>query len=183
MSQNYDDVWFTCKARIAAELRLKNNDTQSQFLLIWYALFSSVIAVIGLRSKDFLGSHTDLYTTILSIVLLAISMWVSVKDFRGRAIAMRKNHIALKLLIDDLNQNNVTAQQKPKKYSELLVECENHLSYDDKYFRFFAKTSRGMNGLDYISLLFQFLIRWAFILGLYLLPLLIVILNFKKLSQ
>lgn len=142
MSQNFNDIWFTYKARIAAELRLKNNDIQSQVLLVWYAIASSVIGIVGLRYKDFLGPDTDLYTAILSIVLLVISMLITARDYRGRAISMRTNHIALKLLYDELSVGNLTPQQKPQLYSKLLSECENHSSYDDRYFRIFANTSR-----------------------------------------
>lgn len=180
MSQNFNDVWFTCKARIAAELRLKNNDIQSQILLVWYAIASSVIAIIGLRYKDFLGPNTDLYTTILSIILLAISMLITARDYRGRAISMRSNHIALKLLYDELTIGNLTPRKKPQLYSKLLSECENHSSYDDRYFRVFANTSRPPSFYELVVEFIQILLRWLSIFFLYALPILIVYLNFFK---
>lgn len=180
MSQNFNDVWFTYKARIAAELRLKNNDVQSQVLLIWYAIASSVIAIIGLKFNNFLGPNTDLYTAILSIFLLAISMLITARDYRGRAISMRSNHIALKLLYDELVIGNLTPQQKPKPYSKLLSECENHSSYDDRYFRIFANTSRKPSFYEFVVAFIQISLRWLFIFCLYTLPILIVCLNFPK---
>ena len=65
-----DDIWFTYKSRIAAEVRLKNNDLHSQILLVWYAIASSAAAVVALRHERFAGPNTDIYTAILSIALL-----------------------------------------------------------------------------------------------------------------
>ena len=84
--QNFDDVWFTYKARIAAELRLKNNDIQSQILLVWYALVSSAASIVAVRYEKFAGPDTDIYTAILSVALLVISMLVANRDYRGRAL-------------------------------------------------------------------------------------------------
>jgi hypothetical protein len=54
--QKFDDVWFTYKARIEAEVRLKNSDFYSQILLVWYAFLSSAASVLVLRHEKFLRS-------------------------------------------------------------------------------------------------------------------------------
>lgn len=180
MSQNFDDIWFTYKARIAAEFRLKTNDIQSQILLVWYAIASSVMAVVGLRNSEFLGPNTDLYSAILSIVLLAISMLIAVRDYKGRAIAMRTNHIELKLLHDELEAGVVALTDKPKLYSKLLLGCENHSSYDYRYFRIFAATSKPATVMDFIAVFIHFSMRWTFISVLYAFPVFLICWNFFK---
>ncbi|CAM3682176.1 SLATT domain-containing protein [Polaromonas hydrogenivorans] len=170
----FDDIWFTFKARIAAELRLKNNDLHSQILLVWYAIVSSTANIVALRYGKFAGPDTDIYTAVLSVALLAISMLVSSRDYRGRALQLRTNHIALKLFYDELQAGTISAVDKPKIYSRLLSECENHSSYDDRYFRIFNRA--GLEGrfptkLDWFFMLIMCGGRISGVLILYLLPL------------
>ena len=171
--QNFDDVWFTYKARIAAELRLKNNDIQSQILLVWYALVSSAASIVAVRYEKFAGPDTDIYTAILSVALLVISMLVANRDYRGRALQLRANHIALKKLHDDLKSGAVSAADKPAAYSKLLAECENHSSYDDRYFRVLngdGLTTRRPTIADYFFMSVVCLFRVISLVLLYILP-------------
>lgn len=171
--QNFDDVWFTFKARIAAELRLKNNDLHSQVLLVWYAIVSSAAAIVALRYEKFAGPDTDIYTAVLSVALLAISMLITGRDYRGRALQMRANHIALKRFYDELQAGTISAVKKPELYAKLLSECENHSSYDDRYFRVFNRKgliSRFPTKLDWIFMLVMCGCRGGGYLALYLLP-------------
>lgn len=171
--QNFDDVWFTFKARVAAELRLKNNDIHSQILLVWYAIVSSAASIVAIRYEKFAGPNTDIYTAILSVALLAVSMLVANRDYRGRALQLRANHIALKRLYDDLQQGLVSASEKPTRYTQLLAECENHSSYDDRYFRVLNRhglKTRIPNNWDWFFMLSTCIFRIAAMLTLYLLP-------------
>jgi hypothetical protein len=173
----FDDVWFTCKARIAAELRLKNNDLHSQVLLVWYAILSAAASIVVIRYEKFAGPNTDVFLSILSVALLAISMLVANRDYRGRALKLRENHIALKRFYDELKLGVVPEEKKPELYSKLLIECENHSSYDDRYFRVFnAKglTDRKPTKLDVILVLSTCLLRMLAIGTLYVLPLLLL---------
>lgn len=137
----FNDIWFTYKARIAAEVRLKNNDLHSQILLVWYAIVSSAAGIVALRYPNFAGPNTDIYTAVLSVALLSISMLVASRDYRGRALQMRANHIALKRYYEELKTGIADPKNKPENYSKLLLECENHSSYDDRYFRVFNKAN------------------------------------------
>lgn len=170
---NLDDVWFTFKARIAAELRLKNNDLHSQILLVWYAIVSSAASIVALRYEKFAGPDTDIYTAILSVGLLSISLLVASRDYRGRALQMRANHIALKKFHDELKLGIIDPKQKPEIYAKLLLECENHTSYDDRYFRVFNRsglTSRQPTSGDWALTLLVCTGRVTGFLFLYLLP-------------
>lgn len=170
----FDDIWFTSKARIAAEQRLRNSDLHSQFLLIWYAIVSTAAGLYALRHEKFAGPDTDIYMAVLSVALLVISMFVANRDFRGRAMQMRANHIALKRLYDELNAGIVPSEEKPKVYSQLLLECENHTTYDDRYFRVFNKAglkSRIPTRLEGVFVVGICVLKSAIYLALYSLPL------------
>ena len=170
----FDDIWFTYKARIAAEVRLRNNDLHSQVLLILYAVLSTAVSIVAIRHEKFLGPDTDISMAVLSVGLLAISMTVASRDFKGRALMMRANHLALKTLFDELKAGTVPATEKPPRYAKLLQECENHTSYDDRYFRVLnstALTSRKPSLADYFLLRLHWSLRVLGIAIVYLLPL------------
>lgn len=172
-----DDVWFTFKARIAAELRLKNNDLHSQILLVWYAIVSSTASIVALRYEKFAGPNTDIYTAVLSVGLLSISLLVASRDYRGRALQMRANHIALKQFHDELKLGIIDPNKKPELYAKLLSECENHTTYDDRYFRVFNSsglTSRKPTWWDWTLTLVTCSARTGGFLFLYFLPLSII---------
>lgn len=170
----FDDIWFTYKARIAAEVRLRNNDLHSQVLLVWYAVLSTAGSIVAIRHEKFLGPDTDISMAVLSVGLLAISMIVASRDFKGRALMMRANHLALKTLFDELNAGTVPATEKPPRYAKLLQECENHTSYDDRYFRVLNSTgltSRNPSRADYFLFGLHWLFRVLGIAAVYILPL------------
>jgi hypothetical protein len=170
----FDDIWFTYKARIAAEVRLRNNDLHSQVLLVWYAVLSTAGSIVAIRHEKFLGPDTDISMAVLSVGLLAISMVVASRDFKGRALMMRANHLALKTLFDELNAGTVPAIEKPPRYAKLLQECENHTSYDDPYFRVLnitRLTSRKPSVADKLFFSLHWLFRVVGIAVVYLLPL------------
>ncbi|MBO9875321.1 SLATT domain-containing protein [Xanthomonas sp. D-93] len=125
-----DNVWFTYKARIKAQERLEWMDFHSQNLLVWYAILSAVVATLTIRYPDLLGKDTDLLTTVLSIFLLAISLSVANRDFRGRAILMRRNYQRLHRLYSTMNGPSASPAEI-ETYSNLLRDCENHKSIDD----------------------------------------------------
>jgi hypothetical protein len=170
----FDDIWFTYKSRIGAEIRLRNNDLHSQFLLVWYAVLSAAGAIVVIRHEKFLGADTDILLAILSVALLAISMFVATRDFRGRALMMRTNHLSLKCLYDELRSGAIPATDKPQRYERLLQECENHSPYDDRYFRVLNRrglTTRIPTSQDWILVGLHLAMRFVGIGVLYLLPL------------
>lgn len=171
---NFDDIWFTYKARTETEQRLKNHDLHTQMLLVWYAIVSSGASLYALRHEKFAGPDTDIYMAILSIALLVISMFVANRDFRGRALQVRANHIALKRLYDELSGGIIKPEEKPERYSQLLLECENHASYDDRYFRVFNKAglkTRIPTGRDFFFVFCACATKVVTYLALYLIPL------------
>ena len=114
----HDNIWFTYKARIQAHHRLEWLEKHSQFILVWYAILSAVLSIVTLRFPKVLGDNTDIVAAILSVALLGISLIVSNLDFRGRAIAMRRNYIALQRLYFDITTSQqLTLEQKEKYFN------------------------------------------------------------------
>jgi len=127
-----DNIWFTYKARINAHHRLEWLEKHSQFILVWYAILSAVLSIVTIRFPKILGDNTDIIATILSVALLGISLVVSNLDFRGRAISMRRNYLALQRLYADTSTGQSLTLDQIEKYHELLEDVENHLNIDDK---------------------------------------------------
>lgn len=170
-----DNIWFTYKARINAHLRLEWLDKHSQFILVWYAIFSAILSVICIRFPKILGDNTDIIASILSVALLGISLVVSNLDFRGRAISMRGNYLALQRLYFNTADGAPLTPEQRDKYYELLDEVENHLDIDDKAARVAQKglSSRIPTNEDKKIVKFWKVRRFIFTYSFYLLPILI----------
>lgn len=164
-----DKLWFTYKARIEAETRLRNNDLHSQVLLVWYAVVSAVFSIIAIRYPQFLGKDTDVISSILSVALLAISMLVANRDYRGRASAMQSNYIAIKRLYEEIKGTTPSdLASVAKQYADLLESTENHTPYDDRYARVFhgdglttRLPSSGEKALLFSHLTFRLLVAFV----------------------
>jgi len=170
-----DNIWFTYKARINAHLRLEWLEKHSQFILVWYAIFSAVLSVISIRFPKVLGDNTDIIASILSVALLGISLVVSNLDFRGRAIAMRQNYLSLQRLYYNTTDGIPLTPEQRDKYYELLDEVENHLDIDDKAARVSQIGLSSRIPTDNEKKLVKCWKGWRFIstYSFYLLPLLI----------
>ncbi|WP_283603618.1 SLATT domain-containing protein [Serratia proteamaculans] len=171
-----DNIWFTYKARINAHHRLEWLEKHSQFILVWYAILSAVLSIVTLRFPKVLGDNTDILAAILSVALLGISLVVSNLDFRGRAISMRKNYLALQRLYSDTTTEQELTLEQRKKYHELLDEVENHLEIDDKTARAaqVGLTTRIPTNEEKRTVQLWKIKRFIFTFSLYLLPLMLV---------
>lgn len=137
-----DSVWSTYHARIEAAKRFASNDFHSQLLLVWYAVSSAILAIVTLRYPLLLGADTAVIGAISSVALLAMSMFVTSQDFRGRSIAMRANYLALQALYREMDANNVESTiESREKYTALLAAAENHTGYDYVRFRVMLRGS------------------------------------------
>lgn len=116
-----DKVWFTYKARIQAHQRLSKNDFHSQVILVWYALISALLAIVAIRYPHFLGSDTDIAAAALSVLLLAVLMLVANRDFRGRAISMRSNYLALQGLHSKMSSPPTSVELKIINHCSIQV--------------------------------------------------------------
>lgn len=169
----HDNIWFTYKARIQAHHRLEWLEKHSQFILVWYAILSAVLSIVTLRFTKVLGDNTDVVAAILSVALLGISLIVSNLDFRGRAIAMRRNYIALQRLYFDITTSQQLSLEQKEKYFNLLNEVENHRDIDDKISRVtqVGLKTRIPTQKEKIIVILWILLRIFITAALYILPL------------
>ncbi|WP_145536556.1 SLATT domain-containing protein [Yersinia alsatica] len=171
-----DKIWFTYKARMYAHKRLNFYDVHTQFILIWYSLTLVIISVISLRIDKLYGSNTDIIITCLSIVVLVLTLTVTARDFRGRAISMRENYLGLQRLYNEINTNGKTVPQIADEYHNYLYKGENHYSIDDMEHRVLAKglTSRTPSCTENIFFYSSVIVRYIIIFLLYILPAILI---------
>lgn len=177
-----DNIWFTYKARIRAQVRLAKNDFHSQGLLVWYAFCGAVLAVVAIRFPQILGAQTDILAAVFSLAILVVSLMVTGRDFRGRSIEMRRNYLALQSLYRQAQQDPspLSPQQIENEYGALLDQVENHTSLDDVCARVFNTgklTSRAPSKLDVARAWGYTVVRRVSLLGLYALPIAVVLLT------
>jgi hypothetical protein len=175
-----DNIWFTYKARIRAHERLAENDLHSQFLLVWYAIAGVCLSIVSIRHPKALGDDTDIIAAMFSAAVLAFSMLVTNRDFRGRGIEMRRNYLALQELYSKVNlsSSTLTPVQISDAYQRLLDSNENHADIDDKYFRVFhrgALTSRQPTSRETKEVVLYLCTRIILLGFFYALPLLVVL--------
>lgn len=170
-----DSIWFTYKARIQAHKRLEWLDLHSQALLVWYAILSTILSVLTIRYQTILGKDTDMLATVLSVALLGISLSVTNRDFRGRAISMRNNYLGMQKLYVGINQNPHLSQAEIDAYSQLLGESENHKGIDDILSRVFASglTSRKPSKKEIFTCWIWLTSRAVVTIALYVAPIVI----------
>lgn len=171
-----DKIWFTYKARMYAHKRLDFYDVHTQFILIWYSLSLVIISVISLRIDKLYGSNTDIIITCLSIIVLILTLTVTTRDFRGRAISMRENYLGLQRLYNEIDTNVKTASQIADEYHHYLSKGENHYSIDDIAQRVMTKnlTSRIPSCTENIIFYLSVIIRYTIIFILYILPAILI---------
>ncbi|MDI4488434.1 SLATT domain-containing protein, partial [Escherichia coli] len=143
------------------------------FISVWYAILSAVLSIVTLRFPKVLGDNTDVVAAILSVALLGISLIVSNLDFRGRAIAMRRNYIALQRLYFDITTSQQLSLEQKEKYFNLLNEVENHRDIDDKISRVtqVGLKTRIPTQKEKIIVILWILLRIFITAALYILPL------------
>lgn len=172
-----DSVWFTFKARIQAHNRLEWLDFHSQMLLVWYAILGTVLGVLTIRYGRLLGPDTDIMATVLSVALLGVSLAVTNRDFRVRAMAMRKNYLQLHALYRELTSDVAPTAAQSLRYDQLLADTENHREIDDRIARVFASglTSRSATAFESIYAVSWLSARLIITLTLYTLPLVVAV--------
>lgn len=173
-----DAVWFTYKARIQANKRLEWLDFHSQLLLVWYAILSTALGVLAIRNGQVLGANTDVMATILSVALLGVSLVVTNRDFRVRAMHMRTNYLELHQLHRRLPEDSADphapkpTEEQITRYDNLLAATENHRDIDDRIARVFATglTSRLPTAFEELDARLWLTLRFLITTALYVLP-------------
>lgn len=136
-------VWFTRKAWINAEERLLQNEHHTQLLMVVYAAYATCASVVMLKFPPKLEADKNLADTalaVLSIILLALSLYLNSKAFKDRASRFKQGYHELQDIENALGtlasdpQTNVAGPActtLADRYAKALREVENHNSLDD----------------------------------------------------
>ena len=179
-----DNVWFTRKARIQSEKRLRRNHIHSQLLLIEYTLLASILSVVTLRYNKILGEDTDILIAVFSIIILVISLVITNLDFNERANSFKINYIQLQeiyLESKELEKDNKSLVDVRKLYSKALESIENHELIDDIWAR--VENSSGLKSRKPTKLEYSYYYGYRFcafvvLLILYILPVITISIMF-----
>lgn len=121
-----DKIWWTKKARIYSEIRLKQNAKLSQYLLIWYSFVIVCTSIYGLKHE--LRDYIELGLIFLSIGILVVSIIVNYSRFNERAMEMKRSYEMLNKLHDEaefFDERTIN-----KEYRNILELSENHKDID-----------------------------------------------------
>lgn len=137
-----DKVWFTRKAWIHAEERFLKNEHHTQLLMVVYAAYTTCLSVVLLSYTPEIPNDKKLIDTglaVLSIILLALSLYLNSKAFKDRAARFKVGYHDLDGIENSLKaiaESTVSGGsdefvQLANKYNKILREVENHHELDD----------------------------------------------------
>lgn len=188
-----NNVWWTRKAKIHHESRLLKLERHSQLLLIWYSFFTLCASILSSSesTRKIVGMNTSFdpnLLTVFSILTLIMSCFVISLNFKERAIKIKNCY-------EDLANLPTLEADAKKRYSEILGRCENHTEMDYLYAKFNIYYStdplnrnnpdyidKNITTYEYIKIIINFLSYYFTIISLYLLPILILIIQFNPIG-
>jgi len=124
-----NNVWWTRKSRIQAEKRLLDNAVQSEILLLWYSFFGVATSIYYLKFSTN-GDLAGISWVIYSVLLLAITGFVSGRSFKGRAELFKDSYEALQPIYEKTRVEDYDIESATKEYESILGLCENHADID-----------------------------------------------------
>lgn len=188
------NIWWTRKAKIHQESRLLKQERHSQLLLIWYSFFTLCASILSSseNTRQIVGLEKSVdpnLLTVFSILTLVMSCFVSSLNFKERAIKIKNCY-------EELGKINSLETDSQQKYLEILSRCENHTEMDFLYAKFNVyysihhKNRKDPQFIDkiitiyeYIKIIFNFTFHYSTITILYLLPILILFLQFNPMGE
>lgn len=129
-----DNIWWTRKSRIQTAERLLANDFHTQLILVWYSLFSAAVAIYYLKF-DPQSDLVQVFMAIYSVMILSMSLFMSGRNFKERAMLMKQCYEQLGVLYkkaksfqdaDDLG----TLSKIGEDYQYIINASENHKEID-----------------------------------------------------
>lgn len=134
-----NQIWTTRTSRINAEKRLKETEMFIEGINIYYSCFTVIVSLILLITQNYVLNITVLAMTI---VLTISFLFFKSLSYTERAQAYRQNYTEMQKLEFELSHDISDEQIRDieTRYCELLLECENHISYD------YYKTLHYSNG-------------------------------------
>lgn len=179
-----DKVWFTRKAWINAEERLLRNEHHTQLLMVVYAAYTTCVSVVLLKFSptDAKKNLIDTGMAVLSIILLALSLYLNSKAFKDRAARFKQGYHELQAIEHELSTLGSSAATNvagpactvlATKYAKVLRDVENHNELDDiraRITRGANSTSRPVSGMEQIQYYWWRVWRYCTLALLYTVP-------------
>lgn len=125
------NIYLTAKAGMVAESRLKSADMVSQILMAWYSVCIIALSLLDLTQAYHIRD-VSVMTAILSIAVLATSIFLPAQNFAIRAARFRECY----LLLQQIYWSATTPEEKTEAYASTLPLFENHLQRDYEWVLF-----------------------------------------------
>lgn len=125
------NIYLTAKAGMVAESRLKNADMMSQILIAWYSVCLIGISLLDL-SQTYRVRDVSVMTAILSVAVLATSIFIPGRNFGVRAARFRDCYLQLQ----QIYRSTETPEGKAEAYASVLRLFENHSQIDYEWVLF-----------------------------------------------
>ncbi|MCF7493614.1 SLATT domain-containing protein [Vibrio sp. L5-1] len=169
-------IWFTRKTRIRTSERLQSNHFHSNLILIWYSLFTFLLAIYLIKFPK-LFSDSDVIMTILTGAVFSLSLFIPQLNLSARYEKVKKNYILLDDLLFELKfkPNKQELLSLNDRYLDLLDSVENHSNMDYLYFLHYEsgdKCSATISTYDWFMLQVQLAVRAVTLTTLYIAPIL-----------
>lgn len=183
-----DNIWFTRKSRIRGNERLRSNDFHSQLILMIYSA-STVSASVYFLAINPQSQIAPVLITIFSIMILSISIFITSRNFKGRAMLMKNCYEELDQLYREADK--IEKINDEKQLSEISMEyqyivrlSENHQETD--YFSAIVilslsgeEISKNVTKYHYFRHYSYLVRRGAYLTFFYFLPVIIYIIVSK----
>jgi hypothetical protein len=155
-----DRILFSREAWVRAESRLLSNQGHAQRLLVVYSIYSVCFAIALLKYKVVSDDFQNIFSVVLAVMLMALSLHLNTRNFRDRAQQFKSGY--LKLMDIESRIMQVTLQRTPQamlddynelfsSYKQLLNDVEQHTAGDALLARYRARSDRGSAGLTVLE--------------------------------
>ena len=150
-------IWFSREAWVRAEARLLSNQGHAQRLLVVYSIYSLCFAIALLKYKVVSDDFQNIFSVVLAVMLMALSLQLNTRNFRDRAQQFKSGY--LKLMDIESRIMQVALQRTPQamlddynelfaSYKQLLNDVEHHTAGDALLARYRARAERGGDRLN-----------------------------------
>lgn len=177
-----DNIWWTRKSRIKAEVRLLDNARNSELIALWYAFFGTGVSVYQLQVSSGQNTASGILWVCFSILSLVMTGFINGLSFKERSALIKEcyetlNELYIKATVSNLSQSDL--DQIGAQYRQILKLCENHSTEDyysaicEEYWAAPDKTKLSKTPTTYIYFIFfsNKIKRFIFKTALYSLPL------------
>jgi hypothetical protein len=165
----YSRVWKTRGARLEAHKRYKRIDSLSTWtinILSVCIIAISLLAIVPLSNFQFLkGDIGSIYTAILSISILVVSLIESSKGYKQKADKMHECAKELSKVYSDLKlaKDNVQGTkgivELANTYQAIIDKYDNHIDLDFNRFKAKERKEFGLSLAYYCFIEIQYAIR------------------------